>query len=146
MRSASSLKASITYGMRETLAASSVRATRSLRDTVSKRKNGRLFESPYVAEDDSSPAPTPPSDAIGVVMRHLVPDAEIAFGHGVGFTDSNWFHAAYPETVAYGFDPHLVDSHDDVMRRCHGKDARIRVRDLAPQALHAERVACGSPN
>jgi hypothetical protein len=64
----------------------------------------------------------------------------------VGFTDSNWFRAAYPETVAYGFDSHLVDSHDDVMRRCHGKDARIRVRDLAPQALHAERVACGSPN
>jgi len=105
--------------------------------------NGRLFESPYVAEDDSSPAPTPPSDAIGVVMRHLVPDAEIAFGHGVGFTDSNWFHAAYPETVAYGFNPHLVDSHDDVIRRCHGKDERIRMREFALQALHAERVARG---
>lgn len=76
-------------------------------------------------------------------MRHLVPDAEIAFGHGVGFTDSNWFHAAYPETVAYGFNPHLVDSHDDVIRRCHGKDERIRVREFALQALHAERVARG---
>lgn len=38
MRSASSLKASITYAMRETLAACSVRATRSARFTVSKRK------------------------------------------------------------------------------------------------------------
>jgi len=61
----------------------------------------------------------------------------------VGFTDSNWFHAAYPETVAYGFNPHLVDSHDDVIRRCHGKDERIRMREFALQALHAERVARG---
>lgn len=76
-------------------------------------------------------------------MRHLVPDAEIAFGHGVGFTDSNWFRAANPETVACGFNPHLVDSHDDVMRRCHGKDERTHVRDLALRKLHAERVARG---
>ena len=38
MRCASSLKASMTYGMPETLVACSVRATRSVRDTVSKRK------------------------------------------------------------------------------------------------------------
>jgi hypothetical protein len=74
-------------------------------------------------------------------MSRPVPGSEMVFAHCVGLTDSNWFHAAYPETVAHGFDWHLVDSHDDVSRRRHGKDERIYVRDLALRALHAEQVA-----
>ncbi len=94
-----------------------------------------------VTEGNASPAPTRFSAAIARAMDRLVPGSEIAFAHGVRFTDCNWFRTAYPETIAYGFSPYLADSHDDIMRRCHARDERIHVRDLALQALHAEFVA-----
>ena len=72
--------------------------------------------------------------------RH-VPGAELANSHSVGFTDSNWFRAAYPDMVAYNFAPHLVEGYDEVTPRYHNVDERILVRDLAFQALFAERVA-----
>jgi hypothetical protein len=70
-----------------------------------------------------------------------MPEAELANSHSVGFTDSNWFRSAYPEIVAYNFAPYVVESYDEVTTRYHNVDERILVRDLAFQALFAERVA-----
>ena len=90
---------------------------------------------------NASPYPTPLSDAIRTVLQRHVPEAELANSHSVGFTDSNWFRAAYPEIVAYNFAPHIVESYDEVTARYHNVDERIHVRDLAFQALFAEQLA-----
>ena len=94
-----------------------------------------------VVRGNSSPYPTPLSEAIQRTLDKHVPEAEIANSHSVGFTDSNWFRAAYPDTIAYNFAPHLVEGYDEVTPRYHNVDERILVRDLAFQALFAERVA-----
>jgi acetylornithine deacetylase/succinyl-diaminopimelate desuccinylase-like protein len=94
-----------------------------------------------VTHGNASPYPTPLSEAIRTVLERHVPGAELAGSHCVGFTDSNWFRAAYPDTIAYNFAPHIVESHDVVTPRYHNVDERIHVRDLAFQALFAERLA-----
>jgi acetylornithine deacetylase/succinyl-diaminopimelate desuccinylase-like protein len=93
-----------------------------------------------VTRGNSSPYPTPLSDAIRTVLQRYVPDAELANSHSIGFTDSNWFRAAYPGIVAYNFAPHIVESYDQVTTRYHNVDERILVRDLAFQALFVEHV------
>ena len=94
-----------------------------------------------VVRGNSSPYPSPLSEAILKTLQAHVPEAELANSHSVGFTDSNWFRAAFPGTVAYNFAPHLVESYDEVTPRYHNVDERILIRDLAFQALFAERVA-----
>jgi acetylornithine deacetylase/succinyl-diaminopimelate desuccinylase-like protein len=94
-----------------------------------------------VVKGNASPYPTALSEAVGAVMRRLVPGSELASSHCVAFTDSNWFREAFPDTITYSFNPHLVDSSQDVNRRCHNKDERIHLTDLALQAIHAEQVA-----
>ena len=94
-----------------------------------------------VVRGNSSPYPSPLAEAIRTTLERHVPGAELANSHSVGFTDSNWFRAAYPDTVAYNFAPHLVERYDEVTPRYHNVDERILVRDLAFQALFAERVA-----
>ena len=94
-----------------------------------------------VVSGNSSPYPTPLSEAIQRTLDKHVPEAVIANSHSVGFTDSNWFRAAYPDTIAYNFAPHLVEGYDEVTPRYHNVDERILIRDLAFQALFAERVA-----
>ncbi|MFA4966293.1 MAG: M20/M25/M40 family metallo-hydrolase, partial [Thermoleophilia bacterium] len=89
---------------------------------------------------NASPYPTPLSEALRSVLRRLVPTAELANAHCAGFTDSNWFRAAFPEVVAYDFAPHLEESNDEVVVRYHNADERILVRDLAFQALFAEQI------
>ena len=94
-----------------------------------------------VVRGNASPYPSPLADAIRTTLERHIPGAELANSHSVGFTDSNWFRAAYPETVAYNFAPHLVEGYDEVTPRYHNVDERILIRDLAFQALFAERVA-----
>ncbi len=94
-----------------------------------------------VVRGNSSPYPSPLSAAIQKTLTEHVPEAELANSHSVGFTDSNWFRAAYPDTIAYNFAPHLVETYDEVTPRYHNVDERILVRDLAFQSLFAERVA-----
>ena len=94
-----------------------------------------------VIRGNASPYPTPLSDAIRTVLGRHVRGAELANSHSVGFTDSNWFRSAFPDTVAYNFAPHVEESYDEVTGRYHNVDERIRVRDLAFQALFAERLA-----
>ncbi len=94
-----------------------------------------------VVRGNASPYPTPLSAAIRAVLERTVPGAELANSHSVGFTDSNWFRAAYPDTVAYNFAPHVAESYDEVTPRYHNVDERIHIRDLALQALFAEQLA-----
>ena len=94
-----------------------------------------------VVRGNSSPYPTPLSEALSATLERYVPGAELANSHSVGFTDSNWFRAAYPDTVAYNFAPHLVEGYDEVTPRYHNVDERILIRDLAFQSLFAEAVA-----
>jgi acetylornithine deacetylase/succinyl-diaminopimelate desuccinylase-like protein len=90
---------------------------------------------------NSSPYPTRLTDAMRRVLERLAPGAELVPTQSVGFTDSNWFRAAYPSTVAYNFAAHVVEDYDDVVDRYHNVDERIHVRDLALQALFAEELA-----
>jgi len=94
-----------------------------------------------VIRGNSSPYPTPLSEAICTVLRRHVPNAELGNTQCVGFTDSHWFRAAYPHVVAYNLDPHFEECHADVWARAHNVDERILVRDLAFQAFFAEQVA-----
>lgn len=90
---------------------------------------------------NSSPYPTPYSEAVDRVMERFVPGSQVVPVHSVGFTDSNWFREAFPEVTAYNFSPYLVDDASKTWHRYHGVDECIHVRDLAFQTLFAEALA-----
>lgn len=94
-----------------------------------------------VVRGNASPYPSPLADAIRATLERHIPGAELVNSHSPGFTDSNWFRAAYPDTVAYNFAPYLVEEYSEVTPRYHNVDERILIRDLAFQALFAEGVA-----
>jgi acetylornithine deacetylase/succinyl-diaminopimelate desuccinylase-like protein len=96
-----------------------------------------------VIRGNSSPYPTPLSEAIGSVLRRHVPGAVLGHDHCVGFTDANWVRAAWPDVVAYDAAPFVIESYGDVIQRAHNVDERIHVRDLAFQAFFVEQVALG---
>ena len=93
-----------------------------------------------VVRGNASPYPSRLSEAIAAVLARHVPGARLANAHSAGFTDSNWFRAAYPGVVACNFAPHVVETYDEVAPRYHNVDERIHVRDLAFQALFAEAL------
>lgn len=99
------------------------------------------FEWISTEKGNASRAPTALSDAIETAMSSLVPNAQVAFSHCVGFTDSNWFRAAFPDTVAYGFTPYFRATQDDFVERCHNVNERIDIGDLTLQVLLAQGVA-----
>jgi acetylornithine deacetylase/succinyl-diaminopimelate desuccinylase-like protein len=88
-----------------------------------------------------SPPDTPFRDAIAATMAGLVPDAEVVCAHFSGFTDSAHIRAAFPDAVAYGFCPFIVEDGATVRRRLHGVDERIAVEDLVLQARFCEGLA-----
>jgi acetylornithine deacetylase/succinyl-diaminopimelate desuccinylase-like protein len=90
---------------------------------------------------NASRYPSPLSEAIRRVLQRHVPGARLANAHCVGFTDSNWFRDRLPGVVAYNFSPHVEEDYAAVTERYHNVDERISVRDLAFQALFAERLA-----
>jgi len=94
-----------------------------------------------VVRGNSSRYPSPLSEAIATVLRGHVPGAEIGYTHNAGFTDAHWLRVAFPEVVAYDFEPFVEESCVDVWPRAHGIDERILVRDLAFQAFFVEQVA-----
>lgn len=89
---------------------------------------------------NASVYPSPLSDAIHRLLGRHVPGARLANSHSVGFTDSNWFRSLNPGVVAYNFSPHVEEDYAAVTERYHNVDERIAVRDLAFQALFAERL------
>jgi acetylornithine deacetylase/succinyl-diaminopimelate desuccinylase-like protein len=94
-----------------------------------------------VVRGNSSPYPTPLSDAVRAVLQRHVPNAALGSTHSVGFTDAHWFRDASPGVVAYNFDPHVEESYADVGVRAHNVDERILLGDLAFEAFFAEQVA-----
>jgi acetylornithine deacetylase/succinyl-diaminopimelate desuccinylase-like protein len=90
---------------------------------------------------NASPGETRFAEAIATVMGRLVPDSAVVPIHSVGFTDSNWFRAAFPEVVAYNFAPFVVDSSEKVTPLFHNVDERIAVGDLTFQSLFAYELA-----
>jgi acetylornithine deacetylase/succinyl-diaminopimelate desuccinylase-like protein len=88
-------------------------------------------------EGNASPADTPLRRAVDAVMTRLVPGARVVPLHCAGFTDSNWFRAAFPDVIAYNFAPFVVDDVQATAPRFHNVDERIDVRDLAFQSLFA---------
>lgn len=94
----------------------------------------------FMPGSESSPQ-TPLRKAITATMEELVPDAEVVCGHFSGFTDSAHFRSAFPDVVAYGFCPFVVENGSAIRQRLHGVDERITVRDLAFQARFSERLA-----
>lgn len=100
------------------------------------------FEWIDVTTPNASPAPTPLSESIERVLRQAVPDAVLAPMCAGSFTDSRWVREAYPDCVAYGFAPFVAESlHDMEGGRDHMPDERIRIDDVAYQALFFERLA-----
>ena len=94
-----------------------------------------------VVRGNASPYPSPLSEAVRAVLERHVPGAVLGNTHCVGFTDSRWLRAAFPDVVAHNFDPHVVESYKDVWPRCHNVDERIAVADLAFEAFFVEQVA-----
>lgn len=94
----------------------------------------------FMPGSESSPD-TPFRDVIAETMRGLVPDAEILCAHFSGFTDSAHIRAAFPDAVAYGFCPFIVDTGATIRRRLHGVDERIAVADLVLQTRFCEGLA-----
>jgi acetylornithine deacetylase/succinyl-diaminopimelate desuccinylase-like protein len=88
-----------------------------------------------------SPARSPLRDAIAATIVEFVPDAEVLCGHFSGFTDSAHFRSAFPDVVAYGFCPFIVEGAATIRPRLHGVDERIAVRDLVLQTRFFERLA-----
>jgi acetylornithine deacetylase/succinyl-diaminopimelate desuccinylase-like protein len=91
-----------------------------------------------VVHGNASEPATAFSQAIGTVLDRYVPNARVVATHCVGFTDSNWFRVAFPDVVAYGWGPYLVEDGPTVTNRYHNVDERIHVKDVAFQALFAE--------
>lgn len=89
---------------------------------------------------NASPDPSPLSEAIDRVMERFVPGARTVSLHCVGFTDSNWFRAAFPDVVAYGFGPYIEESLEVTSEQFHNHDERIHVKDLTFQAVFAEEL------
>jgi acetylornithine deacetylase/succinyl-diaminopimelate desuccinylase-like protein len=100
------------------------------------------FEWVDVTTPNASPAGTPFADSIERVLRRDVPDAVLAPMTSGSFTDSRWVREAFPDCVAYGFAPFLVESfHAMDGGRDHEPDERILVEDVTYQALFFERLA-----
>jgi len=87
---------------------------------------------------NASPDSSPLGDAIDRVMQRHVPGAKIVGLHCVGFTDSNWFRAAFPDVVAYGFGPYIEEDVSITGDLTHNHDERIHVKDVTFQAVFAE--------
>jgi acetylornithine deacetylase/succinyl-diaminopimelate desuccinylase-like protein len=99
------------------------------------------FEWVDVTTPNASPASTPFAESIERVLRRDVPDAVLAPMTSGSFTDSRWVREAFPDCVAYGFAPYLVESfHAMHGGRDHEPDERILVEDVTYQALFFERL------
>ena len=100
------------------------------------------FEWVDVTTPNASPAPTALSESIARVLYRDVPDAVLAPMCSGSFTDSRWVREYFPDCIAYGFAPYVVESfHAMQGGRDHEPDERILVEDVTYQALFFERLA-----
>jgi acetylornithine deacetylase/succinyl-diaminopimelate desuccinylase-like protein len=89
---------------------------------------------------NSSADPSPFSEAIDRVMQRCVPGSKMVSLHCVGFTDSNWFRAAFPDLVAYGYGPYIEEDVSVTSDQFHNHDERTHVKDVTFQAVFAEEL------
>lgn len=100
------------------------------------------FEWVDVTTPNASPPLTPFTESIERVLRRDVPDAVLAPMTSGSFTDSRWVREAFPDIIAYGFAPYVVEGlHAMDGGRDHEPDERILVEDVTYQALFFERLA-----
>jgi acetylornithine deacetylase/succinyl-diaminopimelate desuccinylase-like protein len=100
------------------------------------------FEWVDVTTPNASPPCTPLTESIERVLRRDVPDAVLAPMTSGSFTDSRYLREAFPDCVAYGFAPYVVENfHAMHGGRDHQPDERILVEDMVYQTLFFERLA-----
>lgn len=93
--------------------------------------NGYDLEFQETVEGNRSPLSSPLMDAIAGWLREQDAEAGVVPITLPGFSDSRWWRDAFPETVAYGFFPHLHMPWSETSPLVHSNDERIDVRDLA---------------
>ena len=79
---------------------------------------------------NSSPIESPLADAIGGWLAEVDPGAELAPTVMPGFSDSNWFRTAFPDSVVYGFCPHREIPLLEAAPLIHGADERVPAADV----------------
>jgi acetylornithine deacetylase/succinyl-diaminopimelate desuccinylase-like protein len=79
---------------------------------------------------NSSPMDSPLADAIRGWLVDADPGAEIAPIVMPGFSDSNPFRSAFPDSVVYGFCPHREAELLQAAPLIHGADERVPVSDI----------------
>lgn len=89
---------------------------------------------------NASRSDTPLAEAIERVMDELVPEGFVAPMCCVAYTDCNSIRAAWPDVIAYGFLPWVVDDYFAVKQRMHNHDERIALRDLGFQTDFVESL------
>lgn len=77
-----------------------------------------------------SPIDTPLMETIRSFVALEDPGATITATALAGFSDSHWFRAAFPDSVAYGFFPQRTMDLFEAMPLVHGANERIPVEDL----------------
>jgi acetylornithine deacetylase/succinyl-diaminopimelate desuccinylase-like protein len=79
---------------------------------------------------NGSPIDTPLMDAIRDWVGAADPAGEAVPILMPAFTDSSWFRAAFPDTIAYGFFPQRHQPWHETWPLMHSADERLDVRDL----------------
>jgi acetylornithine deacetylase/succinyl-diaminopimelate desuccinylase-like protein len=90
---------------------------------------------------NASPASSPLLDAIAATIVELRPRSDVTCMLFSGFTDCVHIRRAFPNAVAYGFCPFVVEGGAQTRPRVHGVDERIAVDDLVFQTVFTERLA-----
>jgi acetylornithine deacetylase/succinyl-diaminopimelate desuccinylase-like protein len=83
-----------------------------------------------LAVGNGSSVASPLMDIIRDWIGEEDPGAEVVPTVLPAFTDSRWFRAAFPDTVAYGFFPQRHQTLNEGWPLMHGADERIDLRDL----------------
>jgi acetylornithine deacetylase/succinyl-diaminopimelate desuccinylase-like protein len=88
-----------------------------------------------------SPIDTPLMETIRAFVAREDPGATITATALAGFSDSHWFRAAFPDSIAYGFFPQRKMNLFEAMPLVHGANERIPVEDLGLAArFYAELI------
>jgi acetylornithine deacetylase/succinyl-diaminopimelate desuccinylase-like protein len=83
----------------------------------------------------TSPLDSPLADAIRGWLEEADPGAALAPTVMPGFSDSNPFRAAFPDSVVYGFCPHRDIDLLEATPLIHGADERVPVADIELAAV-----------
>jgi acetylornithine deacetylase/succinyl-diaminopimelate desuccinylase-like protein len=101
-----------------------------LRELLGATAAGLEIESAEGTPGYVSPHHSPLMDAIAGWLDRADPGARAVPWLMPAYTDSNYFRAAFPDVVAYGFFPQRHQSAIDVTRLMHNAKERVDVRDL----------------